>query len=63
LVDFEYSGYGERYYDIANLAVMNEFNDDEIDRALELYFAKELEVVSCIARLTSDLFHFVLWYE
>jgi thiamine kinase-like enzyme len=38
LVDWEYAGMGHRYFDLANLAVNNEFDQDAQDRLLTAYF-------------------------
>jgi thiamine kinase-like enzyme len=38
LVDWEYAGMGHRYFDLANLAVNNEFDDGAQDRLLTAYF-------------------------
>ena len=38
LVDWEYAGMGHRYFDLGNLAVNNDFNEDAQDRLLRAYF-------------------------
>jgi thiamine kinase-like enzyme len=38
LVDWEYAGLGHRYFDLGNLAVNNEFDEDAERRLLEAYF-------------------------
>jgi thiamine kinase-like enzyme len=38
LVDWEYAGMGHRYFDLANLAVNNDFDEGARDRLLEAYF-------------------------
>jgi thiamine kinase-like enzyme len=38
LVDWEYAGMGHRYFDLANLAVNNAFDEAAQDRLLEAYF-------------------------
>jgi thiamine kinase-like enzyme len=38
LVDWEYAGMGHRYFDLGNLAVNNEFDEDAQDRVLHAYF-------------------------
>jgi thiamine kinase-like enzyme len=40
LVDWEYAGMGHRLFDLANLAVNNEFEPDAQDRLLEAYFGE-----------------------
>jgi thiamine kinase-like enzyme len=40
LVDWEYAGMGHPYFDLANLAVNNEFDEAAQDRLLEAYFAQ-----------------------
>ena len=37
LVDWEYAGMGDRYFDLANLAVNNEFSPEDDHRLLESY--------------------------
>jgi thiamine kinase-like enzyme len=38
LVDWEYAGLGHRYFDLANLAVNNDFDEDAQERLLQAYF-------------------------
>jgi thiamine kinase-like enzyme len=38
IVDWEYSGMGDRFFDLGNLSVNNEFEDGDQDRLLEAYF-------------------------
>jgi thiamine kinase-like enzyme len=38
IVDWEYAGMGDRFFDLGNLAVNNEFEDADEDRLLEVYF-------------------------
>jgi thiamine kinase-like enzyme len=40
LVDWEYAGLGHRYFDLGNLAVNNEFDEDADRRLLEAYFGE-----------------------
>ena len=40
LVDWEYAGLGHRYFDLGNLAVNNEFDEDAEERLLEAYFGE-----------------------
>ncbi len=40
LVDWEYAGLGHRYFDLGNLAVNNEFDEDAERRLLEAYFGE-----------------------
>jgi thiamine kinase-like enzyme len=40
LVDWEYAGMGHRFFDLANLAVNNEFETDTRSRLLEAYFGE-----------------------
>jgi thiamine kinase-like enzyme len=40
LVDWEYAGMGHRLFDLGNLAVNNEFDDESRDRLLDAYFRK-----------------------
>jgi thiamine kinase-like enzyme len=58
IIDWEYGGMGDRFFDLGNLAVNCEFDDERERRLLELYFA---EVRSAdlrrlrLMRLVSDL--------
>ena len=38
IVDWEYAGMGDRYFDLGNLAVNNDFTEDDGDRLLEAYW-------------------------
>ena len=40
IVDWEYSGMGDRFFDLGNFAVNNEFADSDEDRLLEAYFGE-----------------------
>ena len=40
IVDWEYSGMGDRFFDLGNLSVNNEFEDEDEDRLLEAYFGE-----------------------
>lgn len=40
LVDWEYAGMGHRYFDLANLAVNNDFDESAQDRLLSAYFGE-----------------------
>jgi thiamine kinase-like enzyme len=40
IVDWEYAGMGDRFFDLANLAVNHELSDDEVDVLLEAYFGE-----------------------
>jgi thiamine kinase-like enzyme len=40
IVDWEYAGMGDRFFDLGNLAVNNEFGDEDEDRLLEAYFGE-----------------------
>jgi thiamine kinase-like enzyme len=41
IVDWEYAGMGDRYFDLGNFAVNNELGDEEMRALLEAYFAAE----------------------
>jgi thiamine kinase-like enzyme len=41
LVDWEYAGMGDPFFDLGNLSVNNEFDDDADDRLLSSYFDRE----------------------
>lgn len=43
LVDWEYAGMGDPFFDLGNLSVNNEFDDDADDRLLSSYFGREPE--------------------
>jgi thiamine kinase-like enzyme len=38
IVDWEYAGMGDRYFDLANLSINNGFGEDDDRRLLEAYF-------------------------
>jgi thiamine kinase-like enzyme len=40
IVDWEYAGMGDRFFDLGNLAVNNEYEDDDEERLLEAYFGE-----------------------
>ena len=40
IVDWEYAGMGDRFFDLGNLAVNNEFGYEDEDRLLEAYFGE-----------------------
>ena len=40
IVDWEYAGMGDRYFDLGNLAVNNGLDDDARGRLLEAYFGE-----------------------
>lgn len=40
IVDWEYAGMGDRFFDLGNFAANNELSDDEEDRLLEAYFGE-----------------------
>jgi thiamine kinase-like enzyme len=40
IVDWEYAGMGDRYFDLGNFAVNNELGDAEEDRLLEAYYGE-----------------------
>ena len=40
IVDWEYAGMGDRYFDLANLSVNNEFSEADDERLLESYFGE-----------------------
>ena len=40
IVDWEYAGMGDRFFDLGNLAVNNGFGDEDEDRLLEAYFGE-----------------------
>jgi thiamine kinase-like enzyme len=39
IVDWEYAGVGDRYFDLGNLSVNNEFGEDDDERLLEAYWS------------------------
>jgi thiamine kinase-like enzyme len=56
IVDWEYAGMGDRFFDLGNLAVNNEFEDEDEDRLLEAYFG---EPPTARRRATLKLFRFM----
>ena len=40
LIDWEYAGMGDRWFDLGNFAVNNEFDDDQETQLLEAYFGE-----------------------
>ena len=40
IIDWEYAGMGDRYFDLGNLAVNNHFDDDQETALLEAYFGE-----------------------
>ena len=40
LIDWEYAGMGDRWFDLGNFAVNNEFDDDQEKQLLEAYFGE-----------------------
>jgi thiamine kinase-like enzyme len=40
IVDWEYAGMGDRFFDLGNLAVNNDFGEEDEDRLLEAYFGE-----------------------
>ena len=40
ILDWEYAGMGDRYFDLGNLAVNNELDDEQEGRLLEAYFGE-----------------------
>ena len=40
IIDWEYAGMGDRYFDLGNLAVNNELDDDQQAALLEAYFGE-----------------------
>jgi thiamine kinase-like enzyme len=58
IIDWEYAGMGDRFFDLGNLAVNNDFADDDERRLLELYFGQvrddDLRRLR-LMRLASDL--------
>ena len=56
LIDWEYAGMGDRWFDLGNFAANNELNDDQEAQLLEAYFG---EPPDDRARATLKLFRFV----
>jgi thiamine kinase-like enzyme len=58
IIDWEYAGNGNPFFDLGNLAVNLELNDSACHRLLEMYFGKtdaKLEAQLQLMRLASDL--------
>jgi thiamine kinase-like enzyme len=58
IIDWEYAGNGNSFFDLGNLAVNLELNHTDCERLLELYFGKtdaKLEAQLQLMRLASDL--------
>ena len=63
IVDWEYAGMGDRFFDLANFSVNHEFSVDEDRRLLEAYFgeAREADLASVrLMRFMSD-FREAMW--
>ncbi len=56
LIDWEYAGMGDRWFDLGNFAANNEFDDDHAGQLLEAYFG---EPPSDQRRATLKLFRFM----
>jgi thiamine kinase-like enzyme len=56
LIDWEYAGMGDRWFDLGNFAANSELNDDQEAELLEAYFG---EPPDDRARATLKLFRFV----
>ncbi len=56
LIDWEYAGMGDRWFDLGNFAVNNELEDDQEDQLLEAYFG---EAPDDRKRATLKLFRFM----
>jgi thiamine kinase-like enzyme len=56
LIDWEYAGLGDRWFDLGNFAANNELGEDEEALLLEAYFGEEPDEA---ARATLKLFRFV----
>jgi thiamine kinase-like enzyme len=56
LIDWEYAGMGDRWFDLGNFAVNNELDDEQEDRLLEAYFGEPPDER---ARATLKLFRFM----
>lgn len=56
LIDWEYAGMGDRWFDLGNFAVNNELDDDQEDQLLEAYFG---EAPDDRKRATLKLFRFM----
>jgi thiamine kinase-like enzyme len=51
LIDFEYAGMGNRYFDLGNLAVNAELDDREVERLVAAYFGAASATESACVRL------------
>jgi thiamine kinase-like enzyme len=64
IVDWEYAGMGDRYFDLANLAVNNELAPEDEARLLEAYFGEPAtprrQAQLALMRLMSD-FREAMW--
>ena len=40
IIDWEYAGMGDRYFDLGNFAVNNELDDEDEERLLDAYFGE-----------------------
>jgi thiamine kinase-like enzyme len=63
IVDWEYAGMGDRFFDLANFSVNHEFSVDDDNRLLEAYFgeAREIDLASLrLMRFMSD-FREAMW--
>ncbi len=56
IVDWEYAGMGDRFFDLGNFAVNNELDDDGEARLLEAYFG---EPATARRRAALQLFRFM----
>jgi thiamine kinase-like enzyme len=56
LIDWEYAGMGDRWFDLGNFAVNNELDDDQGDLLLEAYFGEPPDERK---RATLKLFRFM----
>jgi thiamine kinase-like enzyme len=56
LIDWEYAGMGDRWFDLGNFAVNNELDDDQEAQLLEAYFGEPANVAR---RATLKLFRFM----
>jgi thiamine kinase-like enzyme len=56
IVDWEYAGMGDRFFDLGNLSVNNEFGEEDEDRLLEAYFG---EPATSRRRASLKLFRFM----
>ena len=63
IVDWEYAGMGDRFFDLANFSVNHEFGDDENEALLEAYFGavRSLDLAALhLMRFMSD-FREAMW--